>query len=102
MVAVGIVRVGAEDDLDAVTQAVIVGVGVERVGAVDMDLVAVAETVVVGVGSSGRVWYTVTSSPSVRPSSSESGSSRDGAVDVDLVAVAEAVVVGVGIEHSVR
>ena len=63
-------------DFLAVGEAVVVGVGVEGVGAVVVDFLAVGEAVVVGVGV-GPV----------------------GAVVVDLFAVGEAVVVGVGVDR---
>ena len=46
-------RVGAGGDLGAVVDAAVVGVGVERVGAVGVDLGAVGQAVVVGVGVVG-------------------------------------------------
>ena len=74
VIGVGVERIGSECDLVTVVQPVVVRVGIERIGPVDVDLVTIGQAVVIGVGVE-RI-----------------GPERD------LLAIGEAIVVRIGVE----
>jgi hypothetical protein len=99
-VGIGVVRVGSVDiNLVVVREPVAVTVGVKGIGAVDKYFVTVGESVAVGVGIEGVGAVNKHFVAVGQPVTIGIGNQRVGAVLVEFLSVGQPVTVGVGVER---